>query len=553
MSNLIPLEDAAKLLGLTVEKLNEMRSNSEIFGYKDGVSWKFKMQELERVADEFDISINVGAAAGNAADDVVELVEDKLDLKLDDDDEIEFDFDDSSEDLKLEEDKAEVKLADDDEIQLLDDDDDDDIKLLDDDDGDEIQLFDDDDDDLVVAKQEAPDFDDDIKIVEDVDKPAVVAAKDLNDSDEIQLFDDDDDDFSMKEEDDDISLVNDEPKVEKQVTGGDDGLDLAMDDDDDFQLSDSADVLNLDDDDGEEDLAFGSSDIRLAGDEEVKVEAADESGFMLEDDDSDLQLVGGEDSKADDSGIDLAGDLDESSDMLLGEDDLFEDDLQIQESHEDDIDLSSDFEESEELIMDDSDSSTDLIGASEDSGLILEEDSGEIDLGGSSLMDLAGEEDDEMIVLDEPVAADAATELAGDDFNLTPLEELSDEDSSGSQVIALEDSDMFTDDSASTLLQPSDEMAAEPMLTEDALDVGEFDAFDAAVPGMAAGMVVAGAAGALPEQPYTIAQIGSLGLVFTLLGIGGMIGYDLARNLWLPEDQIVTSGILKMILSVFGS
>ena len=70
MSNLIPLEDAAKMLGLSVDKLGEMRSNSEIFGYKDGASWKFKMQELERVADEFGFTLNTGGiseAVGDAA------------------------------------------------------------------------------------------------------------------------------------------------------------------------------------------------------------------------------------------------------------------------------------------------------------------------------------------------------------------------------------------------------------------------------------------------------------------------------------------------------
>ena len=59
--------------------------------------------------------------------------------------------------------------------------------------------------------------------------------------------------------------------------------------------------------------------------------------------------------------------------------------------------------------------------------------------------------------------------------------------------------------------------------------------------------------GGLPEQPYTLWQVLSLGAVVMLLGAGGMVGYDLARNLWLPEDQIVTSGLLKMILSLVGA
>ena len=49
MSNLISLENAAKMLGLSVDKLNEYREDSEIFGYKDGANWKFKTNELQRV------------------------------------------------------------------------------------------------------------------------------------------------------------------------------------------------------------------------------------------------------------------------------------------------------------------------------------------------------------------------------------------------------------------------------------------------------------------------------------------------------------------------
>ena len=508
MSNLIPLEDAAKMLGLSVDKLNEMRSNSEIFGYKDGTSWKFKMQELERVADELDITLNVSAAADNAEEEIVELV----------DDEIEFDLGDSSEDLM-----GDAADDDGDEIQLVDDDDDIEIQLIDDDE-DEIQLVD--DDEQGAADQGVLNFDDE---------------------EDIQLVDDDDE----------IQLV-DEPVA---ADDADDELEIVMEDDEE-ELSLEDESVELEMADENDDLSFGSSDIRLAGEEdEIKVEASGEStGFLLEDEDDEdadsgieLQLDGGDDSAAVTSGPgtnDLLGDLDEGSDMLLSEDDLFDDDLQIQESHEDDIELSSDFEESEDLIMDDSDSS-DLVG-SQDSGLILEEDSGDIDLSGS-LMDLAGEDDDEMIVLDDPAAAEAPTDLADDDFNLTPLEEMGDEESSGSQVIALEDSDMFSDETAATLLQPSDEMAAEPMLTEDAMDVGDFGGFEAGVPGMAPGMVTPGTTGGLPEQPYTWGQVASLSTVVLLLGVGGMVGYDLARNLWLPEDQIVTSGMLKMILSLVGS
>ncbi len=53
-SNFIPLEEAAKRLGVTTEAIIEMRSRGDIFGYRDGTSWKFKPEELERVMNEMD-------------------------------------------------------------------------------------------------------------------------------------------------------------------------------------------------------------------------------------------------------------------------------------------------------------------------------------------------------------------------------------------------------------------------------------------------------------------------------------------------------------------
>ena len=48
----VDLNDAAKMIGVTSDELVEMRSRSEIFGYRDGASWKFKLEEVERVIAE---------------------------------------------------------------------------------------------------------------------------------------------------------------------------------------------------------------------------------------------------------------------------------------------------------------------------------------------------------------------------------------------------------------------------------------------------------------------------------------------------------------------
>lgn len=52
MATFVSLEEAAKRLGLSTDQLIEMRSRGEIFGYRDGTSWKFKPEEMERVASE---------------------------------------------------------------------------------------------------------------------------------------------------------------------------------------------------------------------------------------------------------------------------------------------------------------------------------------------------------------------------------------------------------------------------------------------------------------------------------------------------------------------
>jgi excisionase family DNA binding protein len=52
MANYVSLDEAAKILGVSADELVEMRSRGEIFGYRDGKSWKFKTEEIQRVQSE---------------------------------------------------------------------------------------------------------------------------------------------------------------------------------------------------------------------------------------------------------------------------------------------------------------------------------------------------------------------------------------------------------------------------------------------------------------------------------------------------------------------
>ncbi len=49
---LVPLEDAAEQLGITPDALNELRQRQEIYGYRDGASWKFKPEDIEKLREE---------------------------------------------------------------------------------------------------------------------------------------------------------------------------------------------------------------------------------------------------------------------------------------------------------------------------------------------------------------------------------------------------------------------------------------------------------------------------------------------------------------------
>ncbi len=48
-SRFIDLNEASAILGITPDKLIEMRSNGEIRGFRDGARWRFKEEEVERV------------------------------------------------------------------------------------------------------------------------------------------------------------------------------------------------------------------------------------------------------------------------------------------------------------------------------------------------------------------------------------------------------------------------------------------------------------------------------------------------------------------------
>ncbi len=401
MSNLIPLEQAAQMLGMSVDRLNELRSNKKVFGYRDGKSWKFKLEELKRLADDLEISIGQTGAAGKKND---------------------------SGDFQLSDSSA----------------------------GDALLL--DDSDDLV-----------------------------LDDSaDSIEL---------------------------KRPKSGGSAKKLTDDDDDLLSFGDSS-----------IDLAAESSKKLKAGAAELDDKASSSTGKLL---------AGGN-----------------SDDDLL----LIDDSIESGSGNES-VELSSDYDDSD-LVLEDSDSSAELnlskpvkgkgngkgkvnLSASE-SGVSLSDDA--LELGGSDVdeFQLMADEDNDIISLSDSADLDAATLMQEDDFNLTPMEPGDGDESSGSQVIALEDSDLFAEESAETMLgqQAFDNTGAttaEPDFQQN------FSPTTGPAP--VAGVV---------EVPFTMWQVFGLAASFIPLAIGGMVAYDLARNLWMPKDQVVSSGPLQFFLWLVG-
>ena len=230
-----------------------------------------------------------------------------------------------------------------------------------------------------------------------------------------------------------------------------------------------------------------------------------------------------------------------------------------------------------------SDSAVDLGGAKHDDDDLVLGGSGtgsDISMGGDSgisLVDLADSglslesplnlsSNEESLELGEDDLLGMASGVGGisglkseDDFQLTPMEDLSDgEDSeSGSQVIAL-DTEGEGDESATMVASSGTSVAA--MLDEDIGDVSML----AGMPLMAAatdlslagpeGMAMGGfdSSAALPEAPYSIWMILGLAGVSLTLVLVGMMMYELLRNMWGFEKPIeFNTGLLDGILGWF--
>jgi len=449
----IDLNQAAKMLGVSPDELNNMRLGGDIYGVRDGSSWKFKADEIERVAEERGISL--GAAADADAD---------LDLDLG------AELGEGTSDLQL---------------------------------------------DL-----EAEDVGDSPTAI---GRGGEAVVRSVEEGSDLQLAE--------------SGIAKTAPKAGgKPVAQASGASDL------EFDLDSESDIRLVPDESGSEvNLVAGSSDDVLGG--------------------SDVGFQGGAAGTGD---LDLAGsDLGLSSDVSLEEgpppaakktpdSNAADSDVTIGQSEEISLD------EDDGLVLDGGSDITRGAGdtginltSPSDSGLNLEEEP--LDLAGSSVSSLELPEDEDLLDLEdleaEPEAA--APVQADEDFQLAPSAALQeDEEDSGSQVIALEDSSAFAVPGEGLLEEGEEGLAGEPIEGAE----GDELVGDDLVGTEAAPVTLPSAQlSAAQDIPYSIWNVLSLLAITVVLAVTGMLMTDLVRNMWTwDETYSASTPIMDVMVRMFG-
>ncbi|MCA9176450.1 MAG: helix-turn-helix domain-containing protein [Planctomycetales bacterium] len=569
-SNFVDLNQAAQMLGITPDQLVEMRSQGEIFGFRDGSSWKFKMNELERVAQERGISLGAGHVADDELDDLNLGGDSELDLSrplFGDDASLAPDETDGSS-------LGELLASDELELDLSSDSDADSLLV-----SDEVPLATDTTGSTIIGAMNNPESD--LHLVADDDDDDVLgsdlslagsgvggssilgdldlASRDSGGSDVRLVPGSDGSDVSIVPDSNDLLTGPDASGI--GVSGGTGELELAASDDLSLDLGTGTGDLELDLGSGSGDLELstgsGTGDLQLStGSGTGDLELSTGSGT------GDLELSTGsgtgdlELSVGSGTG-DLELDLDSGS---LNLDDGLDDD--------DDLVLGGSSTLGSDVTLGGGDTGINLTSPS-DSGLSLEQDP--IELGGPiSSLELP---DEDIISLDEEADPDAATQLKQDEtFLLSPGE--GDDDDSESQVIALENSSLFDQDAATMLgdgafgggLEAQIHEHPQGGLMDSALGGGaglgamSQGAAMSTAPIEDQGVSTFGATGAAPveaprEAPYSWLNVMVLLLISGILSLSGVLMMDVVRNMWTWNTEgsgSIATGITEGLLSALG-
>ncbi|HWC89433.1 MAG TPA: helix-turn-helix domain-containing protein [Pirellulales bacterium] len=194
-------------------------------------------------------------------------------------------------------------------------------------------------------------------------------------------------------------------------------------------------------------------------------------------------------------------------------------------------------------------SGSDITHRPSDSGILL------IDPSDSGLsldkpIDLSGS--DAMLQTTDFTASESAELKADDDFLLTPLEEAAeDESDSGSQVIMLDTEGEF-DDATATLLASQIPGLNSSLLVEEESPLGGLGGMGGEAP-VARGPAMGGAGQVMvpaqPEVQFSAFSVAGLAVCSIALVICGIMMYDVVRNMWSWDSPYgVDSVILKTLI-----
>lgn len=536
MDQFVNFEDALNKLGISAERLNELRESGLLRAYRDGSSWKFRGDEIERMASEgvpelpppSDISLV----------DPSELVdaEPLPDFNLDDDlglaDLPDLDLGGPLPQGEPDESAIDLRLTDTDAISA----------------GSELELAELEDtvtantsDLLLDTPDEPSDPTDSILLSEEELGESVTGSLstiigrkelDLPDADlELELDD------VTDEEDTKLSYSSGASDVLSSKVSGSGVLDEMED------LSDAKKAFK-DLEELEIDLAAESS-LALNPAEVADVKQKVDKSLTSK---PDSDLILGDDVEIGDENN--MGSTDVPLEELGKADSADADggDIELELASDDDLILAD--AGGSDITLDSGDSGINLISPS-DSGLAL--DDIPLDVGGSAILSSLSLEgsDPEFSLLGSDVGAGAASPSGlqtDDDFQLTPLTEggLDDGDSS-SQVIAL-DADLGGFEGGAALLE--DDFPAEPdegvVLTE---EFGEAPV-DMGMAYAGAGPVMVPAGDGIRFDGITMAFL----TVCTLfLILGGLMALDMIRNMWSWNDNLaINSSLMDAILGALG-
>lgn len=509
----VKFEEALAKLGISSDRLNQLREEGQLRAYRDGASWKFRADEVDRMADE-------GVPEPAPPSDISLVDQSGL---------VEASPLEGLDDLE------ELKLADD-ELSLG---------------GSELELAADQEDTVTAGASDA-----DLNIHAGMDEPSdpsdsiLLSEETLGESTKnapstiIGRGEIEDADLELATEgepaghESDVKLAPGASHVLVSGVAGSGVLDELNKPSGGASAFEDLEELEID-------LAAESS--RILAPQEM-AEAGKQAPLKPAPPDSDLTLNEGT-LAGEDEGTDPAAEVLESDRATSKKGGGPTSDLELA-TDEDDFVLAG--EGGSDITLDSGDSGINLVSPS-DSGLAL--DDIPLEIGGSAILDSlssgkgrkGAESSDLSLVGSDPRlgTTEAVAALKTEDtFNLTPLGEREDDGDSSSQVIALDagldelgagdggvlSADMFSEEAEGVVV--SDEYAESP--------AGDF-------------AVAYSGAAVRADSEYSVVNLIALGCCMFLLLFGVVLMLDMVRNIWSWDANLaLNDSLLDSILGLFG-